>query len=318
MNRLLNYCLVVFFGSAAISFLFYAALIASGKLQKKLPMIEYCANNTDYNDAIFIGASRVQSHINPRIIDSIAGIKSYCLTDNAFGIVEDNMILNKYLQIHPKPKIVFLNIDVNIFFTSGPLNNITDFFPYLTDTVIYNSLSPYKLAYRNKLVAAYLSAQKIFATTDRLKAVSFNLTEIEKSPVGSSLDFKGFSPRILAWGQNAEHDLQNKISATYQGKGFDLLKKMIQTCKLNSIEIIFIYAPILSEAKKNILNYNEIINQVKQIAKDADVPYWDYSFMPLCKSKKYFYNYNHLNYDGALLYSNQLGIDIKNHLELSK
>ncbi len=285
--------------------------MTSGVIQKKLVILDYCSNNNEYNDAIFIGASRVQTHISPRIIDSIAGITSYCLSINAIGIVEGHMVLKKYLQNHPKPKAVFFNIDFNMFFTSGPLNNITDFLPYLNDTLIYNALSPYKTAYRNKLVAGYWLLQKIFATTDKSKAISFSIYEADKPSVESKLAYKGYTPRIINWRKDADENLKNTGTATYQQEGFDLLNDIIKICYRDSIKLIFIYAPYLAEGKKNILNFNEVIDKVKAIAQKNNVPYWDYSLMTICNSKKYFFDPIHLNYEGSIIYSKQLGYDIK-------
>ncbi len=289
----------------------------SGVVQKKLTTLDYCINSNEYNDVIFIGASRVQSHISPKIIDSIAGVKSYCLSINAIGIVEANMVLKKYLQNHPKPKAVFLNIDFNMFYTSGPLNNITDFLPYLNDTLIHNSLSPYKLAYRNKWAAHYVLLQKLFATTDKSKAISFSVNTAEPLSSESKLAYKGYVPRISNWSQEAEAELKNTAVVTYQQEGFDLLKNMVKICKQNSIELVLIYAPYLAQGKKNILNYNEIIGKVKDIASQNEVKYWDYSLMPICQTKKYFFNATHLNYDGSKIYSTQLALDIKNMLAKS-
>lgn len=285
--------------------------MSTGVIQKKLVILDYCSNSNEYNDAIFIGASRVQTHISPRIIDSIAGITSYCLSINAIGIVEGRMVLKKYLQNHPKPKAVFFNIDFNMFFTSGPLNNITDFLPYLKDTLIYNALSPYKVAYRNKLVADYWLLQKIFATTDKSKAISFSINEFEKPSAESKLAYKGYTPRISEWRKDAEQNLKNTGIATYQKEGFDLLNDIIKICTRDSIKLVFIYAPYLAEGKKNVLNSTEILDMVKAIAQKNNVPYWDYSLMTICNSKKYFFDPTHLNYQGSIIYSNKLGNDIK-------
>ena len=149
---MLFYIIIVSTLSGAVSVLFYWKLNEVSPMRKKLKALDYSMKSHEFNNIIFIGGSRVVTHINPHIIDSITDLKSQNISIQDIGIVEYNMLLNKYLQVHPRPDAVFMNLDVNMFFTSGPLFNINDFIPYLADTLIYKKLSPYKLAYRLSLI----------------------------------------------------------------------------------------------------------------------------------------------------------------------
>lgn len=314
MKRLLLYIVIVSVLSGAVSFLFYWKLNEVSPMRKKLKALDYSMKSHEFNNIIFIGGSRVVTHINPRIIDSITDLKSQNISIQDIGIVEYNMLLNKYLQVHPKPDFVFMNLDVNMFFTSGPLFNINDFIPYLTDTLIYKKLSPYKLAYRSKPVQYFYFLEKVFATTDYAKSKLFDFKNQFLLNIDTAKVYSNFEPRIADWSVGADLELNTSTKATWQQEGFDLLKQVIDRCKKDSVQLVFIYSPFYYKGQTYIENFDEIFNHIKKIADENNIPFWNYSTIDFCKSKEYFYNYSHMNYKGAKVFSNLLASDIKSFL----
>lgn len=313
MRRFLLYTLISVFISAACAYFFYARAGLIYVPKKHLFPLNYCGDSKEYNDIIFIGGSRVVRHINPAIIDSINGTKSYSLGTSGIGIVECNLLLNKYLQNHPKPKAVFLNIDCDMFYTDDAVYNMTNYFSYLDDTLVYNCLSPYKLAYRNKLVQKYYLLQKVFATTDQTKAIHLGIEEPKIAEPNNTINFRGYHPTYAGWNFDAEEQLKNKIKVIYRPAGFELLKRMIEKCRRDSINIILVDAPIYYKINTVFINEGEVIDTVKAIASAANVPYLDYTKMEICKSKDFFTDMVHLNIKGSVIYSLQLAEDIKKH-----
>ncbi len=315
MKRLLVYCSLVTIVSFAICFFFFKMVNEVDPFQKRLKVIEYCSDNHEFNNIIFIGGSRVVTHINPKVIDSLTGVKSQNISITDIGIVEYNMLLNKYLQQHPKPDMVFMNLDVNMFFTSGPLYNICDFVPYLKDTLIYNKLSPYKRGYRSKPYQYFYLLERIFASTDFSKSKLFDFEKEKAALIDKAKTYSDFDPRKEDWSPGADDELKTKVSATCQQEGFDLLQQVVDRCKRDSIDLVFIYSPIYYEGKNFLSNFDEIFNRIKTISGKNNIPFWDYSNLEICKSKEYFYNYSHMNYKGAKVLSLQLGLDIKKRLD---
>lgn len=311
MKRLLLYIVIVSALSGAVSVLFYWKLNEVSPMRKKLKALDYSMMSHEFNNIIFIGGSRVVTHINPRIIDSITGLKCQNISIQDIGIVEYNMLLSKYLQVHQKPDAVFMNLDVNMFFTSGPLFNINDFIPYLADTLIYKKLSPYKLAYRSKPVQYFYFLEKVFATTDYAKSKLFDFKNQLLLNIDTAIVYSNFEPRVADWSVGADLELNTPTNATWQKEGFDLLQQVIDRCKKESVQLVFIYSPFYYKGKTYIANFDEIFNHIKKIADENKIPFWNYSTIDFCKSKEYFYNYSHMNYKGAKVFSNLLALDIK-------
>lgn len=314
MKMLFRYCLIISSFSFLFSYLFFNGINNSANASDELLGLKYCSENKEFNNVIAIGGSRVLTHIDPLILDSIIGLKSQNVSIVDIGIVEYNMLFRKYLQVHPKPNYIILNIDFNMFYTNGPLYNITDFFPYLSDTLISNCLSPYKLAYRNRFVQYFYILEKVFAITDQSKSqFVFNTPETDSED--NQNYGKGFVPRMKDWSPGASAEIKNKTTATYQEEGFQILKSIIGRCKKDSINLICIYSPIYTEGKFHVSNFDEIFKKVRAILDETSTPFWDYSNLEICNSTEYFYNYNHLNYKGAKIFSTQLAMDIKKFID---
>ena len=267
-------------------------------------------------DIVLMGSSRTMGMMNPRLIDSITGMNSYNFGLNGTSILETRMMMRKYLQLHAKPKLILLNVDFNGFYSSGFLFNATDYYQYLNDTLIKNSLAPYNKNYGSSLTRRVNQLEEIFAEVDQNRY--YSLFGIPKPPDVDTYKvefYKGFQGRELQWSASAENDLNTPRTATYDEQGFELLKSFIAISKSDSVPIVLVHAPIISSIRKTILNYDEIFSRIKKISSETSTPYWEYDTMKICDSKKYFRDLNHLNLTGANIYSAQLARDVKSYLQ---
>jgi len=53
-------------------------------------------------------------------------------------------------------------------------------------------------------------------------------------------------------------------------------------------------------------NRGEVFDRFRQISRRFDAPIWDYSDSPICLQREYFYNSQHLNEEGAAVFSAEL------------
>ncbi len=67
------------------------------------------------HDVLFLGSSRVYYLINPKIIDSVCGVDSYNAGIDGGNLFEFKTSFDAYLQNHPSPRLVVLNIDLHSF-----------------------------------------------------------------------------------------------------------------------------------------------------------------------------------------------------------
>jgi hypothetical protein len=313
MRRFLIYFLLVVAISGTIAWLFYAKIDVSRIKEKDLSALDYSMKSHDYNDFIFIGASRVREEINPFIIDSINHAQSFDVSIDGMGIIECNLLLNEYLQNHPKPKAIFLGIDFNMFYTNNILYNLPDYFSYLKDSSVYRYLSPYRAVYRNRLLRSWFTLQEIFATTDwskkelilnpDKKEINYHLT--------NSLGSRGFVPAYTKWSVADERYLKDRMKVVNEKAGYNILEKMVERCRQDSVHLIFLYEPNYYLTPLRIVNSKEINGKVMDIASHYNIPVWNYSNIPIGRSKDFFGDLFHLNIIGANIFSYQLATDIK-------
>ena len=114
--------------------------------------LEFIINDTTYCDILFIGSSRVHTSINPKVIDSITGLRSFNAGIEGAGFTEFKMIFETYLLSHPAPKKIILGLDDDSFDTSFKFLNYTSYLDFLHNPVVDTTLSnngflifPYKL-----------------------------------------------------------------------------------------------------------------------------------------------------------------------------
>jgi hypothetical protein len=311
MKRLAIYALIVLAIPAIAIIPLFKMLNSRVIHEEKFSALEYCNKNRDYNDLVFLGGSRTRQHIDPAIIDSITHLKAFNLSIDAAGIVECNMLLTKYLQYHPRPRFLFLTIDLNMFDLGYSQPYITDYIDYLNDTVVKRCLSPYRLAYRSKIVQDYYKFLKFFSVNDRDKNNLLFPGKTDQSPKKAAIN-DGFKPQSSGWDKKTE----NRTTVTYhwsQG-GIDLLKSMVDNCHKDSIRVIFLYSPFYLPSKYLITNYDSAFQMVSNLSKQMNIPFFDYQKLPICDSINYFGAAIHLNYKGAEIYSAYLANDIKNKI----
>lgn len=89
----------------------------------------------------------------------------------------------------------------------------------------------------------------------------------------------------------------------------DALKNIILFCKGKQIEPVIITTPLMTEYKSRISQdyLNDFYNRMNDIALDLNVKYYDYSSDERFTARpQLFMNCDHLNYDGALLFTDIL------------
>jgi hypothetical protein len=88
------------------------------------------------------------------------------------------------------------------------------------------------------------------------------------------------------------------------------LKKIAKYCEIRQIQLLLITQPILPAYKKAIKNYDPVYNQINEVSKKIEVPYYDMNKIdPLQDSN--FYDTGHLLHKGALQFSSNTASFLK-------
>lgn len=271
-------------------------------------------NGNEYHDVLFLGSSRSYFHVNPRVIDSVTGIKTFNGGIEGGNILETNLILKCYLASHKSPKVVVIDLSapsLNIMSAPGfrPIFNPNRYYPFLDNPYVFEALKPYKRVHLLK----HLPFSQFTEADDVLKQAAL-MGNLGRGSLGSNINtYKGYrqqSSDTLRLPFKKQHSVTNfKI----EDQGVALLKESIELCKSKGIKVIITYAPVYNSLDEDM--NPEFFPTVEKICSAYSVPYWNYRKNMLSRYHKLFFDEIHLNDAGTYIYSLMLGKDISNHLQ---
>lgn len=271
--------------------------------------INFYLNDTVAYDVLFMGSSRTLGAVNPAIIDSITGYNSYNGGVNGMNGPEIKLLVSKYLESHPAPKHIILNIDYNIFDLETAIFENQKYYPYARDKEIKEVIAPYD---ENLEKFESFPLLKTFYYSDVIWYISL------KALLG--LDYKtantfkkGYRHNFNSW-----NDIDDKAVAReeifetpYSKEGIQLLEDIVRLCEDKKVKLIFIFSPIYKAYLDKFVNFETILSEVERIAITNKIPFLRYDDLkPIILEKKYFYDVNHLNYEGATAFSTLLAKDL--------
>lgn len=255
-------------------------------------LIEIVEGKTNY-DVLFLGTSRTQVHINPRITDSILQLNTYNAGKAGASSLEVRMLIEAYLTNHKAPKYLVYNIDHLSILNADKVPNSALYLFFLDNEAISHGLeSTYERVYLMK----YIPFTRIMNLDDyyRNLGIQGNIgqREIQKGPIY----YKGFA-------SNDNSKLKKiKITKPVEIKvpSLEEMNRIISICEQNKIKLIFHYGPILF--KNNEPTSFQRVKEIESLAEQKGI-----NFLKLDTLKTFeqndFFDMVHLNRDGTEKYS---------------
>lgn len=254
-------------------------------------------NKDAYYDVLLIGSSRMHVHYNPKVIDSVAHLSSYNFGVEGGNLLETNLWLQAYLQIHPKPKAVLLDLTSFAFdIERRPFFNPTIYFPYLNNDIIFNTLSRYKKIGLYK----YMPFLKFLEIDDYNKSIAFQGLFGKKEDQALNYTYNGFAENnhILRPSENPPRDT-NTFKITESGK--KILNTIIDTCYKKNIKLILAFSPYYNDIY--VSRKASFFAYVKQVSEKYQLPFLDYRDSYISKDSTCFGEWAHLNRRGSTIFS---------------
>ena len=263
-------------------------------------------------DIIISGSSRAAYHYDPRTIEAATGHTAYNLGRAGTQTDVEVAVLKAYLEHNRKPLLVIHNLDAFSFVSSREIFDPALYVPYLNDREIYGPLSKIDGSlYKSRYIPLYG-----YVVED------MNLTWITglKALAGHSPRedyFLGFSPRDKVWTDDFVKYKENNprgVSFSVEDQGVQSLRELILVCEKNEIPLLFVYSPEYSEMQAITNNRSQIFEAFHRLGEQYHVPIWDYSTWKYDGDTSYFYNSQHLNAQGAAVFSDDFALRLKNYL----
>ena len=271
---------------------------------------EILEKTTPY-DLLFSGSSRTLYQIYPKIIDSICGMSSFNAAITGARIADFELILKGYLVNHPAPKVYILNIDLNSFSRSKEIRQYPEYYSFLNNKEVSNTLAKY--GYHPELVKLFpFIAIMDLDDYNKENALRLLIGKGDIAMPGGDIADKGF---VMIDSMTPYTPAAERL--TIYDESLGALKEIIKLCKQKKIKVIFTYSPEFNLGyQKLIYNSDSILTMIGNIANQNNITYLRDDKLDICKEKDLFWNVNHLNKRGAMIYSAILAKEINTILAL--
>ncbi|UAY53382.1 SGNH/GDSL hydrolase family protein [Ferruginibacter albus] len=268
-----------------------------------------CANSTPDYDLLFFGDSRVQFGIDPYYVDSCTKLSSF-----NFGIAGADprvtaLFANWYLENHPAPKIVAINLDEYSIDSTDAFEAMFGLLYYLKSPTVTDAMK--KMHYNTALI-------KLLPFTKYSFFDDYNRMTIFRSDLNASGSAYGkYSYR----GFTSLNPLNFKDHAIVidDGKNKDFKINLAQVANMENIitsflqkgtKVLLFYPPI----KDSIFETEKIKKEIAiktgtQLSAKFNIPYIRFDTMSLFKTDMFF-DHAHLNETGASILSKKMGEEI--------
>jgi len=273
-------------------------------------------------DVVFIGPSRTYRGINPRIVDSTVGIDSFNMGSADQGMDDTYYLLKEMYKYHT-PKIVFINVGQNGFFTDSSNRQTEILFDYLR-------ISPNKFSY---LLNAFKPEDYLRGIFQVIRYRDLNEV-LSPRTVSNNLitklssEYLSYSPSLLRYETEwyvgrgfvySTRSLPKRISINVYSSGrvWDVarvdeenvafLEKSIRLCKEHCSTPVLLDLPTSITHVSRWENYAVYDNFVQELASKNGVEYFDLTRIKNSvfeRKNEYYRDYQHLNGKGAIEFSN--------------
>ena len=253
-------------------------------------------------DIVILGNSRAAGSYHPFVLDSILHVNSRNLgvSGQPFGVSWLRWEL--YRRKNSLPKLLIINMDYDELRMISNGFEREQYYPYMSDTLVKPYLDLYGFSWADRHIPMY-------RYRGDYKLIGIGLTElfgIRHDKKGNY--YKGYSNPNEPWdGKRLENKLKNgDVKGSSDGQAVALLEKVLKQSVDDGFQVVFVYAPLYERLKKHLDEYGTL--QVYQdLSQRYHAPILDFSQMGICSDSTYFRDANHLNSEGALLFTTALG-----------
>lgn len=264
---------------------------------------------------IIHGNSQAVVQVSTYIIDSVLNVNSYNFGMKGTNFEIQHLVHQLYRIHNSKPDYIIQIVGHGTFKFNEDLHEYKRFAPYLNDSLVKqvtNKLNGFSFIDHHLPFIRYSGfSVEIFNGISNYFGV--------KLPTDKSFRYNGYIPHNKNW-DNSFDSFKEKYP---DGQIFNidssivsLFNNYISDCLRDNINIILVYPPSYHKSHKYIKNQDEIILLFESIANKNQVPFLNYSEDELSYSEQYFYNSQHLNKNGAELFTKKMCLDIKNKLKV--
>ncbi|GAA4432142.1 hypothetical protein GCM10023188_20420 [Pontibacter saemangeumensis] len=242
-------------------------------------------------DILFVGSSQVYRGFDVRIFES-SGLKAFNLGTSAQTLFNTYYLLEEYLPTL-NPEYIVLDLYWGVGKNDGVEPSI--------DIVSNSDLDENTLEMVFDLKNAPVYGTLFAACITRLRTP---LHEIRQKEFKDARYIPGGFSESLITKNKLDPKKLGEIepqNATLHDLQLEYLQKIIALCESRNKKLILVMTPVTKEYKRKVINYANYTNTIAKIAKENNIPYFDYNErkgLSLISSAD-FSDMNHLSQSGV-------------------
>jgi hypothetical protein len=257
----------------------------------------YAIDSTNADILVF-GSSSANHHYVPEVFEDSLHLSFYN-TGRDGNFLLFNYAVFKAVVSRYTPKIIIFDIIPNeLYYEKSGYDRLFSLLPYYRNHPEIRSIIDLKSSFEK-----YKLISEIYPFNSSLVTIIMGNMELNKQRKGDRLGYVPLFGRL----RNIEKEKIEYKDVLPDSNKINALKYIIQYCKTNKTQLIFIQSPayaLVKEIKSGGL--------VGQMAKENSVEFWDYLNDPEFLSKPdFFQDPGHLNDKGAHYFSGKLAHKIK-------
>ncbi len=242
---------------------------------------------------LFEGSCIPSQTISPEIIKKETGLNSYNLASVHSDLAENYLNIYLYLKNNPIPKIIFLFTGPETFdenYNSFNSYRYSCFVKQKEVNKVIKDMDPdyYQYLWIPFMKYAYYNSKITFPTIQGIKHT------IEKKHFPYLKDgYESLFRYKVQPNKKYEELYSSQLNFKWSKKREKYLNKIIQLCHSKKIKLILFDPPsLLIDYSKHQKNRNNIIYNIKKIAKNKNIPFLTFDTLKVCLQKdKFVSNY---------------------------
>jgi hypothetical protein len=282
---------------------FYLFAIREFNKSHEEQLTEVLTHDTPF-DCLLLGSSSIHYFVNPSIFRNVSGLNGYNCGVDAACLPEFSMLLDAYLLRHPSPRYLILTLDLGSFDLTRKIANPALYLPYFSNPIIASNLRKNAPRYElYRYIPFLLFSEKDFP----LLAIAVQDLSAHTGMRKGAFQYQGYSSNFVL------HLTDKDTLAVLHPEILDkeatsFLETIIKTCELKHITLILTTAPEYNQNyQRHVSNSAQIFGEMSRVASEHAIELWREDTLSICKFKECFFNPEHLNTVGAVLYSKIIG-----------
>jgi len=281
------------------AFIVFKNLSADKEVDKRL---EFLLNGKINKDIIVMGSSRGADNIIAGQIEKEIGKTAYNISYPASNVEFHEFLLRTLLKFNKPPKMILMPLDEPVEFIPTNTQVFRDERLYPLVKYDYINQELVDRGEKNALLSQLFVLHRINKTNLNLRQKKFT-PEDTIMPCGSMpISFQKPGRKWIYeinYTYSTANEVQRKVEA---------FKKIVATCKKRHIKLVLLTVP-------NYKNLNPAFeNRVRKLVNNDAVIYQYNTQNPIYLDKSYFYDENHLNKKGAVIFTHELADYLKSRI----